>query len=968
MALTDNLVAHYLLNNNADDCVGTYDGAVSGTVDFTGDHLDPLSGSVTIPDSSASSCSYWKDTGSGFDFTYTTTIPTSLATDNYSNLRMYSDTKDAAFQSELEAEGYYPKPLPLPTTDGLIAHYPLTGTARDSTGNYDGTEPSIAYVDDAEKGSVLASGGITSANSIVVNNLYLTHFNDFTISGWFKFSAAALTKRHAPGIGNQDNTNSSSNYAIGQWFDFEGSSYLVASALGYGGVGDIGYVAFDTKPTTDEWNHIAVQYKFNDYGKIYINGQLKKTGATRYTSKPTDTARFYIGGWGNHSTTWSGSVNVSSARVYDRFLTAAEITDIYNYEKNFHSIDVDSGLIAYYPLANNSSDNYFNKYDAPDDAGVTYDGIEATLPVGDNIAFPSAAGFVEAYYVKDGLLLTTTIEADLNALTDCVLSGVRKYNRNLTLEQIAVIRSSSFLHSPWVISLDSQTANADNFKHTYRTNKNDVGLLYGVVSSTEHEPFQAKYEFTNVSVATEADVLITHSLISDGDNLVLVKDDGTIVEIVANNVSPAINVAVFGNIGSTLTLSEENKKVTRSGSNSWTNATVYSKYKIEEGQDYEFTFTSDSNEYIMVGINTSNTFQSDYSGSSGSGGYSYYMSNGYKYLNGSSSGYGSSPVSGDSIKIKYTTSTGTLEFFRNGVSQGVAVTLTPGTKVYFAMTLHVSGQTVASLSSYKMNTITHTKGEVPLKVYTVDARASFSISGGYMDAIGIPSYTYENEILKDTRSYKDLVHDTGSLTISPRITLKSIGDKIIELTGTMTGTTEGFALYLISYPFEKSSPVKWISSPLIKSGFAAIIGHDFLLDFIDTECKISEFSYNADALGPVLSYVEDEYIEDGYDNLEDAEAEEVYLRPHGKIFQDPVLMSFVNRGYTRNDICDPHKGGDYAEEMFPASRSVASSLLRGANTGIFGSRIRLGDIVCAPNMNIIKVVYQKYNMTGSFTE
>ena len=35
--LTENLIAHYLLNNNADDSVGTYDGTPSGGVDFQGD-------------------------------------------------------------------------------------------------------------------------------------------------------------------------------------------------------------------------------------------------------------------------------------------------------------------------------------------------------------------------------------------------------------------------------------------------------------------------------------------------------------------------------------------------------------------------------------------------------------------------------------------------------------------------------------------------------------------------------------------------------------------------------------------------------------------------------------------------------------------------------------------------------------------------------------------------------------------
>ena len=64
---------------------------------------------------------------------------------------------------------------------------------------------------------------------------------------------------------------------------------------------------------------------------------------------------------------------VSSTIIYNKALTQQEISDIYNYEKNFRAIDIDDGLMAFYPLKNNSLDNYYNEYDGTD-TDMTYDG------------------------------------------------------------------------------------------------------------------------------------------------------------------------------------------------------------------------------------------------------------------------------------------------------------------------------------------------------------------------------------------------------------------------------------------------------------------------------------------------------------------------------------------------------------------------------------------------------------------
>ena len=349
--LDDGLIAHYLLNNNADDCHGTYDGTIVGTVDFTGDYLNPLSGSVTIPSTGGTWCSYWIDTGSGMIFTTSATVPSSLDTNKYSNLRIYSSIKTGTFLTALEEEGYYPKPLPLPTTDGLIAHYPLTGTAEDTTGNYNGTEISVDYIDDTEFGSCFSLVGNTDTD----RSIQLPTINNIsTISFWVKrtgtktYVISRLLEIQTNRFTIADETDTSSTisvYITDQWY------YFTSSLI------------------TNKSTHLVfVQNGANI--DLYIDGSYSDSVTATI---PTFSTGMVIGN--NYASNNPGFVGIMrNMRLYSDSLTAQEITDIYNYEKNFRPIDIDDGLVAYYPLANNSLDNYYNQYDGTD-TNVVHDGI-----------------------------------------------------------------------------------------------------------------------------------------------------------------------------------------------------------------------------------------------------------------------------------------------------------------------------------------------------------------------------------------------------------------------------------------------------------------------------------------------------------------------------------------------------------------------------------------------------------------
>ena len=103
---------------------------------------------------------------------------------------------------------------------------------------------------------------------------------------------------------------------------------------------------------------------------------------------------------------------------------------------------------------------------------------------------------------------------------------------------------------------------------------------------------------------------------------------------------------------------------------------------------WEVTITAYSPSGTLVGITASTevwTGVASYIGST-TGSYGYY-NGGTKYNNAASASYGSSWTTGDIIGVTYDTSTGTLTFYKNNVSQGTAYsgltgTFMPGVSAY----------------------------------------------------------------------------------------------------------------------------------------------------------------------------------------------------------------------------------------------------------------------------------------------
>jgi hypothetical protein len=103
------------------------------------------------------------------------------------------------------------------------------------------------------------------------------------------------------------------------------------------------------------------------------------------------------------------------------------------------------------------------------------------------------------------------------------------------------------------------------------------------------------------------------------------------------------------------------------------------------------------------------------------GQYGYYF-NGNKYISGAISAYGASYTTGDIIGVAYDADTGSLTFYKNGVSQGVATTGITGTMFALAATRSAGGQNTSDLNfGQRPFSYTPPTGFQPLNTYNLPA-------------------------------------------------------------------------------------------------------------------------------------------------------------------------------------------------------------------------------------------------------
>ncbi len=216
-----------------------------------------------------------------------------------------------------------------PTTIGLVAYYPFTGNAGDSSGIgnhgtiYNATlatnrfgNPNSAYYFNGTNSyiSVPATSSIQPSSALTLCAWIST---EWKTSGW----SPIVTKRFTA---NSDPWNS---YTLNTYISMNKKWTI---GLSNGNIGGLNYYyAKDTlNYNTNTWGHLAATYD-GTVVKIYLNGNLDTSYATSTSYIGYSSLPLYLGWSGNGASEYYKG-KIDDVRIYNRALTASEIMTIYN--------------------------------------------------------------------------------------------------------------------------------------------------------------------------------------------------------------------------------------------------------------------------------------------------------------------------------------------------------------------------------------------------------------------------------------------------------------------------------------------------------------------------------------------------------------------------------------------------------------------------------------------------------------
>ena len=214
-------------------------------------------------------------------------------------------------------------------TNGLVAFYPFEGNANDASGNGRNLTPHNDTYSSGLRGLDLATGRL----DLTTNNTNRS-ITDFSYSTWV-------------------NLNTVNRSVPSEWMYIMGGYYTATASLrigvnpsdpsykqiwfGYNSAADVGYWFGSQQVSqlqTNQWIHIVATMATTTRGNVasvYLNGSLL-TSRTNTPRIPIDFNNYVIGndGGGNR---YPMDGQLDEVRIYNRALTAAEIANLYNLDR-----------------------------------------------------------------------------------------------------------------------------------------------------------------------------------------------------------------------------------------------------------------------------------------------------------------------------------------------------------------------------------------------------------------------------------------------------------------------------------------------------------------------------------------------------------------------------------------------------------------------------------------------------------
>lgn len=246
------------------------------------------------------------------------------------DIRIYNR---ALSSNEVTALYTAPNPAkPLTLKDGLVAYYPFSGNALDSSGNNNNPSFNNATLTTDRFGNANSAYSFNGSSSYVQipNSTSLNTGSALTVSYWVKpnaFYTDACTENYVLSKGLE----SGNNYE----FAFGNQAYFTANGINncstptdttheaFYGIGIDGLL-----PTihTGQWYHVV----FTNNGKVsnmYVNGTLVVSGTAKVTFNNND---IYLGRYTSIASTpyWLNGV-LDDIRIYNRALDSSDVKALY---------------------------------------------------------------------------------------------------------------------------------------------------------------------------------------------------------------------------------------------------------------------------------------------------------------------------------------------------------------------------------------------------------------------------------------------------------------------------------------------------------------------------------------------------------------------------------------------------------------------------------------------------------------
>jgi hypothetical protein len=212
-------------------------------------------------------------------------------------------------------------------SSGLVAWYPFTGNAIDSSGNgNNGTVIGARLSTDRFGKSNSAYSFNGSGNYIRVADNTLTLNGNFSISCWAKINDL-IPSYYDEAIFSQWDERTGRKFVFG--YRCENSTGQSGFSLYKFGSNSIQYNNYQINWKSNSlWNQVIATYELGVVSKIYINGKLEYTTTNvppSLASPNSATTPFEIGhGYGQNRELWFNGL-IDDIRIYNRVLTANEI-------------------------------------------------------------------------------------------------------------------------------------------------------------------------------------------------------------------------------------------------------------------------------------------------------------------------------------------------------------------------------------------------------------------------------------------------------------------------------------------------------------------------------------------------------------------------------------------------------------------------------------------------------------------